>query len=78
VLFQGALVELAPTAGFFCDPQHRHSKELVAAALPAGDAAMFPTAEGAVFPAPDASAFPAAGTTASAAPGATASAQLVG
>lgn len=37
VLFQGALVELAPTAGFFCDPQHRHSKELVAAALPAGD-----------------------------------------
>jgi ABC-type glutathione transport system ATPase component len=78
VLFQGALVELAPTAGFFCDPQHRHSKELVAAALPAGDAAMFPTADGAVFPAPDARAFPAAGTTASAAPGATASAQLVG
>ena len=62
VLFQGALVELAPTAGFFCDPQHRHSKELVAAALPAGDTAVFPTTGGAALPAP----------------GATASAQLVG
>jgi peptide/nickel transport system ATP-binding protein len=34
VLFQGALVEVAPTAKFFADPQHRHSKELVAAVLP--------------------------------------------
>ena len=39
VLFQGALVEVAPTAGFFADPRHRHSKELVAAVLPAPKAA---------------------------------------
>jgi ABC-type dipeptide/oligopeptide/nickel transport system ATPase component len=32
VLYQGALVELAGTADFFANPQHRHSKELVAAA----------------------------------------------
>ncbi|MDQ0077775.1 ATP-binding cassette domain-containing protein [Arthrobacter oryzae] len=39
VLFQGALVEVAPTAEFFADPRHRHSKELVAAVLPAPKAA---------------------------------------
>ncbi|WP_311380498.1 dipeptide/oligopeptide/nickel ABC transporter ATP-binding protein [Arthrobacter sp. ISL-69] len=33
VLFQGALGEVAPTAEFFADPRHRHSKELVAAVL---------------------------------------------
>ncbi|MFP3462020.1 ABC transporter ATP-binding protein [Arthrobacter globiformis] len=32
VLYRGALVELAGTAEFFADPQHGHSKELVAAA----------------------------------------------
>jgi len=40
VLFQGALVEVAPTAEFFADPRHGHSKELVAAALPVPQAAM--------------------------------------
>lgn len=39
VLFQGALVEVAPTAEFFAHPQHGHSKELVAAALPVPQAA---------------------------------------
>ncbi|CAI3802361.1 ATP-binding cassette domain-containing protein [Pseudarthrobacter sp. MM222] len=34
VLFQGAVVEVAPNAEFFATPRHRHSKELVAAALP--------------------------------------------
>ena len=34
VLFQGALVEVAPTVEFFAAPQHRHSKELMAAVLP--------------------------------------------
>ncbi len=34
VLFQGAVVEVAPNAEFFSAPRHRHSKELVAAALP--------------------------------------------
>ena len=33
VLYQGALVELAATADFFANPQHGHSKQLVAAAL---------------------------------------------
>ncbi|WP_104141172.1 ABC transporter ATP-binding protein [Arthrobacter sp. ZGTC131] len=39
VLFQGALVEVAPTAEFFARPRHGHSKELVAAALPVPQAA---------------------------------------
>lgn len=39
VLFQGALVEVAPTGEFFADPRHRHSKELVAAVLPVPKAA---------------------------------------
>ncbi|SDW58228.1 peptide/nickel transport system ATP-binding protein [Arthrobacter sp. cf158] len=34
VLFQGRLVELTGTAAFFADPQHQHSKDLVAAAIP--------------------------------------------
>lgn len=34
VLFQGAVVEVAPNAEFLAAPQHRHSKQLVAAALP--------------------------------------------
>jgi ABC-type dipeptide/oligopeptide/nickel transport system ATPase subunit len=34
VLYQGALVELAPTADFFANPVHGHSQQLVAAALP--------------------------------------------
>ncbi len=34
VLFQGAVVEVAPNGDFFSAPRHRHSKELVAAALP--------------------------------------------
>ena len=32
VLYQGALVELAGTSEFFANPQHGHSKGLVAAA----------------------------------------------
>ena len=35
VLHQGALVELAHTDAFFENPQHEHSRQLVAAALPA-------------------------------------------
>jgi len=35
VLYQGALVELAHTGAFFENPQHEHSRQLVAAALPA-------------------------------------------
>ncbi|MCW2135252.1 ABC transporter [Arthrobacter sp. VKM Ac-2550] len=34
VLYQGALVELAPTGDFFANPRHEHSKQLVAAAVP--------------------------------------------
>ncbi|MFB0834367.1 ATP-binding cassette domain-containing protein [Arthrobacter halodurans] len=34
VLFQGSLVEVAETRDFFADPQHGHSRELVAASLP--------------------------------------------
>jgi peptide/nickel transport system ATP-binding protein len=34
VLFQGAMVEVAANAEFFAAPRHRHSKDLVAAALP--------------------------------------------
>ncbi|MDQ0819901.1 peptide/nickel transport system ATP-binding protein [Arthrobacter sp. V4I6] len=34
VLFQGAVVEVAPNAEFFAAPRHGHSKQLVAAALP--------------------------------------------
>jgi ABC-type glutathione transport system ATPase component len=34
VLYQGALVELAPTGDFFANPRHDHSKQLVAAAFP--------------------------------------------
>ncbi|GER23018.1 ABC transporter ATP-binding protein [Zafaria cholistanensis] len=34
VLFEGALVELAATEDFFTDPQHPHSRQLVAASLP--------------------------------------------
>lgn len=34
VLFQGRLVELTDTPGFFADPQHQHSKDLVSAAIP--------------------------------------------
>jgi peptide/nickel transport system ATP-binding protein/microcin C transport system ATP-binding protein len=34
VLFQGRLVELTDTHKFFTEPQHEHSKDLVAAAIP--------------------------------------------
>jgi peptide/nickel transport system ATP-binding protein len=34
VLYQGALVELAPTGDFFANPRHKHSKQLIAAVVP--------------------------------------------